>query len=325
MIRLEAIDGRNVREILNLRVREDQERFVAPNDQSLIEAYLALAHHGRAFPFAICDGAQPVGFCMIGYGADDAWEDAPAIAAGNYNIWRFMVDRRWQGKGCGRAALRLALDFVADAPCGPAECCWLSYAPENAAARALYASFGFAETGEWDGDEVIAALPWSSLREKSPDREDYSLRDEEALSLRRAGPEDAADAAALEARLWPDHDPAELADEMESLLSERESAVFLCVSRGRPVGFALCQLRHDYVEGTSTSPVGYLEGIYVDSPFRRRGAARMLLAACEAWAAEQGCTEFASDCEWTNEESRRFHRAVGFREAGRIVAFTKTL
>ena len=44
-------------------------------------------------------------------------------------------------------------------PCGRAERCRLSYAPENAAARALCRRFGFRETGEMDGDEVIAVLP----------------------------------------------------------------------------------------------------------------------------------------------------------------------
>ena len=39
---------------------------------------------------------------MIGFGADDDWEDAPAIAKSNYNLWRFMIDERYQGKGYGK-------------------------------------------------------------------------------------------------------------------------------------------------------------------------------------------------------------------------------
>ena len=93
----------------------------------------------------------------------------------------------------------------------------------------------------------------------------------------------------------------------------------------RAIAFAQCQLRRDYVEGTETSPVGYLEGIYVREDFRRRGVARELLAACEQWARKQGCREFASDCELTNRESERFHRALGFGEAGRISCFVKKL
>ena len=158
MIRLERINGKNVWDILKLRVSDAQKSFVASNDVSIIEAYIAITHHGQAFPFGIYDDETPVGFCMIGFGADDDWEDAPAIAKENYNLWRFMIDEWYQRKGYGKAAMRQILDFIASEPCGPAEYCWLSYEPENTAAKALYASFGFAETGEWDGDEIIAAL-----------------------------------------------------------------------------------------------------------------------------------------------------------------------
>ena len=80
MVRLEEINGKNVWNILKLRVSETQRSFVAPNDVSLIEAYIAITHHGQAFPFGIYDDETPVGFCTVGFGADDDWEDAPAIA-----------------------------------------------------------------------------------------------------------------------------------------------------------------------------------------------------------------------------------------------------
>ena len=158
MIRLEEINGKNYRDMLNLRVREDQKSLVAPNGISLIEAYIAVSHHGHAFPFGIYDGDTPVGFCMIGFDADDDWEDAPAVARGNYNLWRLMIDERYQGKGFGKAAMEQIMAFIESQPCGAASCCWVSYEPENEAAKTLYASFGFKETGEWDGNEKIAVL-----------------------------------------------------------------------------------------------------------------------------------------------------------------------
>ena len=99
----------------------------------------------------------------------------------------------------------------------------------------------------------------------------------------------------------------------------------MAVAGDDPVVFAQCQLRHDYVEGTEFSPVGYLEGIYVAEAYRKQGIARDLLACCEKWAKEKGCWEFASDCELTNLESQAFHQAVGFREANRIVAYVREL
>lgn len=94
---------------------------------------------------------------------------------------------------------------------------------------------------------------------------------------------------------------------------------------GMPIGFAQCQLRYDYVEGTSTSPVGYLEGIFVKEGYRNKGYAKELLAECESWAKENHCHEFASDCEIDNINSFHFHKAMNFTEANRIICFTKTL
>lgn len=125
--------------------------------------------------------------------------------------------------------------------------------------------------------------------------------------------------------LWPNHTANELEEEFTELLKEPSCACFLAYQDGQPVGFAQCQLRHDYVEGTDSSPVGYLEGIFVKQDFRLQGYARALLKECEAWARTNGCEEFASDCELTNESSRQFHQTVGFKEANRIICFVKKL
>lgn len=158
MLRLEKVNGKNVWELLKLKVADNQKSFVAANDISIIEAYTAFTGNGYAFPFGIYDGEIPVGFLMIGFDSDDYWEDAPEIAKGNYNLWRLMIDKQYQGKGYGKEAVKLALDFIGTKPCGEAEYCWLSYEPENDVAAALYSSFGFKETGEMDGEEVIAVL-----------------------------------------------------------------------------------------------------------------------------------------------------------------------
>lgn len=158
MIHLEKIDQDNVWKILKLKVSSDQEDLVASNTESIVEAYLALANGGYAYPFGIYEDDVPVGFVMIGYGVDDGWEDPPKVAYGNYSIWRLMIDENFQHRGYGRKALELALDFVRTFPCGEAEYCYLSYEPENIAAKALYSSVGFTENGETDGDELVAVL-----------------------------------------------------------------------------------------------------------------------------------------------------------------------
>ena len=144
------------------------------------------------------------------------------------------------------------------------------------------------------------------------------------MEIRKATPADSMALAKLASRMW-NHNPVELELEFASLTASDEAACFLAWNDNQPIGFAQCQLRHDYVEGCDTSPVGFLEGIYVDSEHRRSGVARALLAACEDWARSVGCSEFASDCELDNEMSLAFHLATGFVEAGRIICFTSKL
>lgn len=68
-----------------------------------------------------------------------------------------------------------------------------------------------------------------------------------------------------------------------------------CRIDGRIIGIAHCCPRHDYVEGCESSPVGYLEGIFVQENYRMKGTASSLCKECGEWAKDKGCSEFASD------------------------------
>lgn len=143
--------------------------------------------------------------------------------------------------------------------------------------------------------------------------------------IRKAHSHDIPVLAELACQLWPGHAISQMGEEMAEVLKNDQAVFFLAFEGAEAVGFAQCQLRHDYVEGTESTPVGYLEGIYVEQTHRHRGLARALLSACEAWAKTKGCNEFASDCELENEQSLRFHLRAGFAEANRIICFTKKL
>ena len=121
MLRLEKIHGQNIWDILRLKVAENQRHFVSSNDRSIIEAYTTIAGNGYAFPFGIYDDNTPVGFLMIGFGTDDYRDDAPPVATDSYNLWRLMIDEKYQNKGYGREAVKLALDFISTLPCGKAK------------------------------------------------------------------------------------------------------------------------------------------------------------------------------------------------------------
>lgn len=130
----------------------------------------------------------------------------------------------------------------------------------------------------------------------------------------------------LRTALWPE-EPGDHAREVAAFLRDPpDGASCLLVEDGdgTVVGFAEVGLRR-YAEGCLSSPVGYLEGIYVETGVRREGYARALVTACEAWARARGCTELASDRALDDEESGAFHLDIGFEETNRIVCYRKPL
>lgn len=145
------------------------------------------------------------------------------------------------------------------------------------------------------------------------------------MQIRQATGKDIHETTALVMQLWPDNEQEAQQADVAGWIDSKNTAVFLAEVDAAAVGFAFCGLRNDYVEGTETSPVGYLEGVFIKEGFRRKGIAAALVGACEQWAREKGCKEFASDCALDNTLSIAFHMGIGFLEAGRLVCFTKGL
>ena len=131
--------------------------------------------------------------------------------------------------------------------------------------------------------------------------------------------------APLVKKLWPEHSIEDVTKIVKEYIEGDDTAIFVHVLDDVLVGIALTCLRNDYVEGCETSPVGYLEGIFVDEEYRNIGIGKVLCHECEQWAKNKGCTEFASDCELTNDLSFKFHLAIGFNEENRIIHFKKTI
>jgi len=131
----------------------------------------------------------------------------------------------------------------------------------------------------------------------------------------------------LRQALWPDGSAEEHLAEMASfLVAPQRYAQFLAYATDeQAVGFVEASVRTDYVNGTSTSPVAFLEGIYVAPEFRRKGIGTALVATVSAWARSAGCSELASDAPLENESSHAMHHALGFQETERVVYFRKEL
>jgi diamine N-acetyltransferase len=143
-IHLQEISMENFRECIQLKVRDDQKDFVAPNVYSLAEAKA----DGVSIPLAIYNDDTMVGFIMYCFDQDE----------GTGYIDRLMVDRRYQGHGFGRSAMTKVIRRLREFPA--CKRILTSFAHTNVVADSLYSTLGFCRTGEVteDGRETIMVL-----------------------------------------------------------------------------------------------------------------------------------------------------------------------
>jgi aminoglycoside 6'-N-acetyltransferase I len=126
--------------------------------------------------------------------------------------------------------------------------------------------------------------------------------------------------------LWSDSSDDELDKSFrDSFLKDNEVTLVSQAGTGELAGFALVSIRSDYVEGAKSSPVGYLEGIFVYPGYRNHEVGRHLLALGEEWCKEKGCTQMGSDTSITNTDSTEFHKHVGFEVTSKNTCFIKDL
>ena len=144
VIELRKITKDNYDECLKLQVSGEQKNFVAPNVYSLAQAWV---YYETAYPFAIYADDVMVGFIMLGYYAE----------RNIYNIWRFMIDARYQKRGYGKSALQLSIDYLVKE--FNVDEIFTSFEPNNIVAEKLYVSVGFNRTGEIEDDgEIVMRL-----------------------------------------------------------------------------------------------------------------------------------------------------------------------
>lgn len=132
---------------------------------------------------------------------------------------------------------------------------------------------------------------------------------------------------ALREMLWPDSTREDHAVEMARVAEDpfRFGQFLARDGAGARLGFAEVSLRTDYVNGTESSPVAFIEGLFVLPHARRRGVAGALMAEVVAWARARGCRELASDALLDNIGSHAMHAALGFAETERVVYFRRLL
>ena len=134
-VRLEPVTAENLEAVLALRVDDAQKHFVSTAAESLAQAYV---YAKTAFPFAVRSGPETVGFIMMGYYEKKKY----------YTLWKLMIDRKYQHRGYGRAALEQGIAFLREKH-GAREI-YTGVLPENHTAKGLYRSAGFEETGVFE-------------------------------------------------------------------------------------------------------------------------------------------------------------------------------
>ncbi|MEQ8475202.1 GNAT family N-acetyltransferase [Fulvivirga sp.] len=122
------------------------------------------------------------------------------------------------------------------------------------------------------------------------------------------------------------HDLSEEFDHEEMLQIEKSDwqESFLIINNGVFIGLVELSLRN-MVDGCLSSPVAYIEGIYIIEGQRGKGLGKGVIEWIKEWARSKGCTELASDVELTNIGSQRFHESLGFQETYRVVEYKMDL
>ena len=145
MVELRPIAEDNFMDAFRLKLASGQERFVSHPIRSLAQAYV---YRNQCQPFGIYAGEKMAGYVMVIYDYDIP----------EYDIWHMMIDASAQGRGYGGDALERVIDYIKTKPFGTSNRVALTCNKENAIARKLYESRGFAATGVEDGDEIELVL-----------------------------------------------------------------------------------------------------------------------------------------------------------------------
>src|SRR5579875_237496 len=158
-----------------------------------------------------------------------------------------------------------------------------------------------------------------------PSHERGPTHEEDGEMIRNYRNGDHAEWLRMRCALWEDCPEEQQVREMEENVSSDVDQVFVAERPGGGLcGFLEAAVR-SRANGCDSTPVGYIEGWYVDEDVRRQGVGRALVEAAEAWARSRGCRQMASDAELWNDVSHQARGAIGYVETGRLVLFKKDL
>ena len=298
-ITLRQITAENWQKAIQLKVSDDQQNFVASNLYSLAQVQFLTDFKAMG----VYEEEEMIGFAMYGIDPDD----------GNYWIYRLMIDEKSQGKGFGKVALDEVLKDINKENTTSIPYVVLGYEPSNHLAKKLYENAGFVETEIASWGEQLARLELKFSKD----------RIDENVVVASNNHIDYYTEMALD--LWPESNKEELQESFQEIMaSNRDKILFYCLGT-EFVSFIHLSIRVDYVEGTESTPTGYIEGVYVKPEYRRKGYSTKLVEVGEQWLKKKGCKQIGSDIHLDNHVSYDFHIGLGFKESSRLIAFIKDI
>ncbi len=298
-ITLRQITAENWQKAIQLKVSEDQKDFVASNLYSLAQVQFLTDFKAMG----VYAEEEMVGFAMYGIDPDD----------GNYWIYRLMIDEKFQRKGFGRAALDKVLKDIRNINSSAIPYVVLGFEPTNHVAKKMYKDAGFVETEIASWGEQLARLELQSSEESTNDNVVFASNNHLAHYTEMA------------LDLWPESTEEELHESFREIMASNRDKVLFYRIGNEFVSFIHLSIRVDYVEGTESSPTGYIEGVYVKPEFRRKGYSAKLVEVGEEWLKKNGCKQIGSDIHLDNHVSYYFHIGMGFKESSRLIAFIKKI
>ena len=145
MVELRPITEENFLDAFHLRLAPGQEDFVSHPIRSLAQAYV---YRAQCQPFGIYLDERMIGYVMVIYDYD----------IDEYDIWHMMIDEKEQGKGYGKFALDLVIEYIKTKPFGNSNRVALTCNKQNDIAKKIYENKGFVKTGNEDDDEIELAM-----------------------------------------------------------------------------------------------------------------------------------------------------------------------
>lgn len=143
------------------------------------------------------------------------------------------------------------------------------------------------------------------------------------MKISKVAKKDFADWVTLGIEFWSQHSQNGIKKDFKRMLGSKKEQSFICRDNSKPIGFINVSIRTDYVEGSKTSPVGYLEGVYVKKNYRKKGIAKMLFKEAQKWFTKKKVSEIGSDAEVNNKISYQFHKSIGFKKGETLIHFIR--